>query len=63
MKQNGHNGPLTMPSRRLEIATVMLTGAGKLDTTEEQKDQLVNNALYLAGQLLMKELETRDTKC
>lgn len=61
MNKNGHHGAPTLSSRRLEIATVMLTGAGKLDTTEEQKDQLVNNALYLADQLLMKELETRDT--
>lgn len=47
---------------RLEIATIMLEGAAKLDTTEEEKNILVDNALYMADRLIQKE-SREGTQC
>ncbi len=51
------NGKPKPAMSRLEIAAMMLQGCGKLDTDKEQKNQLVDNALYLADRLIQRERE------
>lgn len=55
MNKNGKHVSHGTVSQRLWIAATMLEGAAKLDTTEEEKNILVDNALYLADRLIEKE--------
>lgn len=62
MSANGKQVSHGTVSQRLWIAATMLEGAAKLDTTEDEKNILVDNALYLADRLMEKEDEERETR-